>query len=123
MTERIAIGKLEDFQPGKVKAVDVGGEAVAVGRVGDQLYAVANRCPHLGLPVARGALKGEVITCPWHNSQFNLRTGENIDWVSGVAGLKMPTWTRRIIALGKQPQSLTTYEVSIEGGQVYVTRH
>ena len=60
------------------------------------------------------------MTCPWHNSRFDLCTGENLDWAPGFAGLDMPRWSRRAIALGRKPAPLTTYEVVVEGQDVYV---
>ncbi|MEZ4383138.1 MAG: Rieske (2Fe-2S) protein [Nannocystaceae bacterium] len=40
-----------------------------------ELYAVDNRCPHEGYPLARGSVRDCVVTCPWHNFKFDLRDG------------------------------------------------
>ncbi len=49
---------------------------VAVFRVAaDELYAVDNRCPHEGYPLAKGYVTDCVVTCPWHNFKFDLRDG------------------------------------------------
>jgi nitrite reductase/ring-hydroxylating ferredoxin subunit len=45
-----------------------------VGRV----YCLDGRCSHAGAPLAEGVLEGEVLTCPWHYSQFNITNGEVI---------------------------------------------
>jgi nitrite reductase/ring-hydroxylating ferredoxin subunit len=60
------------------------------------------------------------VQCPWHNSRFDLCTGENRDWTSGFAGRKMPRWSHRLIALGRKPAPLTTYRVEVEGEDVFV---
>ncbi len=58
--------------------------------------------------------------CPWHNSRFDLASGDNLDWTPGFAGKDMPRWSRKLIALGRKPSSLTTYAVTVEGDDVYV---
>ncbi|WP_372736887.1 Rieske (2Fe-2S) protein, partial [Nocardioides sp.] len=89
------------------------------------LCAANNKCPHLGLSLSKGPggakFEDGQVTCPWHNSVFELSTGENLDWVSGIAGKETPKWSRRLIALGRQPKSLTTYPVTVEGADVFVT--
>jgi len=40
------------------------------------VYAVDNRCPHEGYPLAQGTVSGCVLTCNWHNYKFDLRDGE-----------------------------------------------
>ena len=39
-----------------------------------------------------GGLRYEdgVVQCPWHNSRFDVCTGENLDWVTGFAGHQVP---------------------------------
>ena len=39
------------------------------------VYAVDNRCPHEGYPLAQGTIKDTVLTCAWHNFKFDLRDG------------------------------------------------
>jgi nitrite reductase/ring-hydroxylating ferredoxin subunit len=93
---------------------------LAVARTPNGFCAVANRCPHLGLPLAGGAVETGVITCPFHNSRFNLCTGENLDWATGIIGLNMPKWSRKLIALGKPPAPVKAYEIIEDDGKLYV---
>jgi nitrite reductase (NADH) small subunit len=62
-------------EPGHAIRVSVGGTLVAVFRLGDKLAAVAARCTHVGGPLDRGPVSGNVVTCPLHGSQFDLTTG------------------------------------------------
>jgi 3-phenylpropionate/trans-cinnamate dioxygenase ferredoxin subunit len=39
------------------------------------LYAIANKCSHLGGSLAKGSLEGSTVTCPRHGAQFDLKTG------------------------------------------------
>ncbi len=121
MSEKIKVGQLSEFIPGKINTVTVQGQSVLVVKLEDgRVCAIKNQCAHLPLPLNRGTLQGELITCPWHNSQFNVCTGKNIDWVMGIAGVKMPDWSRRLIALGREAENLTTYHVEIEDNNVFV---
>jgi len=46
---------------------------------GQQIYALAETCSHLGGPLSEGALDGDVIQCPWHGSRFSIRDGHVVD--------------------------------------------
>jgi nitrite reductase/ring-hydroxylating ferredoxin subunit len=89
---RVRVGTLSEFADGRLHSLDAGGTTVIVGQVGEALYAARNRCPHLGFSLTTGPggmrfSDGEV-QCPWHNSRFDLCTGENRDWTPGFAGQK-----------------------------------
>lgn len=120
MSRRIAIGKADTFPEGVLKKVDADGRSIVVARTEDGFCALRNQCSHMPLPIAGGKLEGKTITCPWHNSQFDICTGENLDWVRGMAGIRMPGWTRKLLALGKKPQGITAYAVTEENGELYV---
>ena len=121
---RVRVGTLSELADGQLHSLDVGGHKIIVGQVGEALYAARNHCPHLGFSLTTGPggmrfSKGEV-QCTWHNSRFDLCTGENRDWTPGFAGRNMPRWSRRLIALGRKPAPLTTYRVDVEGEDVFV---
>src|SRR6266511_933400 len=46
---------------------------------GDEVYAVDNRCPHMGFPLHRGSLCDGILTCRWHHARFDLSTGGTFD--------------------------------------------
>lgn len=82
------------------------------------------RLPSAGLSLTKGPgglryADGQVV-CPWHNSRFDLASGENLNWAPGFAGRDMPRWSRKMIAHGRKPSPLTTYDVMVEGDDVYV---
>jgi nitrite reductase (NADH) small subunit len=62
--------------------VDVNGSEIALFKVGDAVYAIENECPHRQGPLGDGDLEGEVVTCPFHAWQVNVRTGEVVDFPS-----------------------------------------
>ena len=111
------IGSLEDSKGHCVKA---GGVSLVLIKSNGAVRAIENKCPHLGLPLGRGKIEGKEIVCPFHGSRFNIDTGENTDWVSAVAGMKIPDWTSSLLSFGKKPQSVRTFAVSVEGQDVFV---
>ncbi len=124
MTQRVRIGAIEDFPQGELRTVDAEGTSLIVSRDGDRFCAAQNRCPHLGFPLNRGPGGLEyadgVVQCPWHNSRFELCSGENLDWATGFAGRQVPRWSQRLVALGRKPGPLRTLPVHVEGQDVIV---
>ncbi|MCU0300378.1 MAG: Rieske 2Fe-2S domain-containing protein [Candidatus Nanopelagicales bacterium] len=124
MAGRVRIGRVEDFAPGSMREVEADGTKLIVAREGDDLCAARNRCPHLGLSLTSGPggqhYADGVVQCPWHNSRFVVRTGENLDWASGIAGRSIPRWSRRVLSAGRRPAPLTTYPVVVADGEVFV---
>jgi 3-phenylpropionate/trans-cinnamate dioxygenase ferredoxin subunit len=117
--DRIRLGSVSEFPQGH-KVVNAGGKSVLVVNTGLEVYAVLNQCSHLPLPLAGGKIEGETITCPFHMSKFNLRTGENLDWTVGFAGLKTPAWSHRLISFGKKPTPLQAFNVVQDEGTLYL---
>ncbi|MCK6369820.1 MAG: Rieske (2Fe-2S) protein [Gammaproteobacteria bacterium] len=111
----------EEIREGELFASRIEGTRILVSRVNGRICAVVDRCPHMGMSLARGKVEGNVVTCPWHNSRFDLCTGRNLDWVSAVLGLPMPKWTHRAIAMGKAPAPLTTLPCEERNGEVWVS--
>jgi 3-phenylpropionate/trans-cinnamate dioxygenase ferredoxin component len=65
----------EDLIEGFGKVVNVEGRSIALFRVEDKYFALANVCLHRGGPLGEGVLSGSVVTCPWHGWKFDIRTG------------------------------------------------
>lgn len=60
----------------ELRQVDVDGVPVLLARShAGQVCALADTCTHLGGPLAEGSRDGDIVTCPWHGSQFDLCTG------------------------------------------------
>ena len=56
-------------------AVEVEGKRLALINLDGAIYAIDDDCPHEGGPLSEGQISGEEITCPWHTSHFNIKTG------------------------------------------------
>ena len=55
------------------------GTPILLIRRGQQIYALAETCSHLGGPLSEGTLEGDLIQCPWHGSRFSIRDGHVVD--------------------------------------------
>jgi len=79
MTEFVKVASLSELEKGACKAVEVNGKFIALFNVEGAIYATDNTCLHRGGPLGEGTLFGEVVSCPWHLWEWNVRTGENVD--------------------------------------------
>ena len=64
----VPVGKICEFQ--------VEGKPVALANVSGKLFAISGICAHQAGPLGEGELEGCVVTCPWHNWQFDVTTGK-----------------------------------------------
>src|SRR3712207_3071350 len=65
--------------------VNVKGQTVGLLAVDDHVYAVNNRCPHMGFPLDRGSVRDGILTCHWHHARFDLCSGGTFDqWADDV---------------------------------------
>ncbi|AZN42718.1 Rieske (2Fe-2S) protein [Paenibacillus albus] len=96
--------KTDWIQAGNVAELREKGATVVRGGIAvfsheDQIFAVDNRCPHLGFPLHMGSLCDGILTCHWHHARFDVCSGGTLDpWADDVP----------------------SYEVKIEDEQVYV---
>jgi nitrite reductase/ring-hydroxylating ferredoxin subunit len=114
------VASSEEVRENAAHTARIDGVRLLLTRVEGQVRAIENRCPHLNLSMARGKVDGKVITCPWHGSTFDVCTGENLDWITAVAGMKVPDWSKGLIAFGKKPAAVRTFPAREENGRVLV---
>ena len=69
--------KTNEITPGTIREFQVEGKAIALANVGGKFYAINNTCLHRGGPLGQGVMDGNIVTCPWHGWQYDVRTGEN----------------------------------------------
>ena len=78
-TEYIRVAQVDEIPSGQGRVVKVQGKTVALFNVSGHFYAINNICPHEGGPLAKGRIKGHVVSCPWHHLQFDIRNGFGTD--------------------------------------------
>jgi 3-phenylpropionate/trans-cinnamate dioxygenase ferredoxin subunit len=90
---RHVVATVEEVTPGARKRVTVKGRDIVLFNLGGEFFALIDRCPHEGAPLGRGHLcglarssepgqyslerKGEMLRCPWHGWEFDIRTGQS----------------------------------------------
>ncbi len=70
---------LADLEPDGRATVHVDGLTLVLWRSEGRVYALDNRCPHMGFPLDRGTCRDGILTCHWHSARFDLRTGGTFD--------------------------------------------
>lgn len=132
------IGRAADLPPGERKIVTVGTISIGVFNVHGEYYALHNRCAHQGGPLCLGDLvglavsslpgqvewtrQGEVLRCPWHRWEFDIKTGMALVDPSRV---RVKTYEVTVeAARPPAPPRVETYPVTVESGWlvVHVTR-
>lgn len=73
------VARHEDVRQAGCLTVQAEGHTLALFAYGDRVYAVDNRCPHMGFPLDRGTLKEGILTCHWHHARFDLASGGTFD--------------------------------------------
>jgi nitrite reductase/ring-hydroxylating ferredoxin subunit len=96
MAAWVELGPLTGLPDGRGTRHMVGTEQVLVVRLGDEVFALGNRCPHQGAPLDRGAVRAaspSSVTCPAHGSMFQLADGRVL---RGPATSPLPRYDVRV---------------------------
>lgn len=86
MTDRyIRAATVADVQAKGSLLVHLEKQAIALFYSDNQVYALDNRCPHMGFPLHGSTCKDGIVTCPWHYARFDLNSGGTFDsWADDV---------------------------------------
>jgi nitrite reductase (NADH) small subunit len=124
MVERMTLpartdaGGIDDFAPGHFRFTQLGTHEVGVVRLhSGEFRAILNYCPHRGARICAGTIggtwppcepntltfarEGEVLVCPWHGLEYDLKTGREL-FETGKTRLRM-------------------FPVTVEDGRVFVS--
>ncbi len=89
------VGAVSDFEPGRPHRLQVAERPIVLVRKEEDFYALRDICPHQGAPLSAGIVSGtpkpclpgeeivldrvgEILICPWHGWEFDLRKGQAI---------------------------------------------
>ena len=114
VTGFIEVAKVSDIDNGMMKKVVIGERAILLEKAQGRVYATAALCPHLQADLSEGTLRGTVLTCPLHGSQFDVRDGHVVRWTD-LSGTLL-TYAKKALP----PHPLPTYPVRIDGDRVLV---
>lgn len=140
------MARTEEIPPGGHKIVDIERRSIGVFNVAGEYFALRNTCPHAGGPLCQGVRsglvvsqepghyeyvrRGEFIRCPWHQWEFDIRTGQS--WfdpertrvrsyeatVKSGVDLLAEEPERAEAGLAKGPYVAETYPVDVKGEYV-----
>jgi len=90
---RYVVATVDEIPQGGRKLVTAGGRETGIFHIAGEYFALINRCPHEGGELCRGRLvglmesdrpgeyrltrHGEMLRCPWHGWEFDIRTGQS----------------------------------------------
>ncbi|HEX8581477.1 MAG TPA: non-heme iron oxygenase ferredoxin subunit [Acidimicrobiales bacterium] len=74
----VPVAALDDVPDHGMVAATAGRHQLLLCRLGDDVFAVAATCTHLGAPLLEGRLEGGLVRCPWHGVRFDVRTGARV---------------------------------------------
>ena len=114
MTPFFPVAHTTEFRNGTMRKVMAGSTWMLLARINGQFYATELLCPHLEADLSEGTLSGTTLTCPMHNSQFDLRDGRVVRWTD-LTGIVL-TYAKKI----RPPRPLKCYPVRIDGNTVLV---
>ena len=76
---RIRVCTVDELQSTGTKLVSAEGRTVLIIADQGNVYALDNRCPHMGFPLQRGTIRDGILTCHWHHAKFDLGSGCTFD--------------------------------------------
>jgi nitrite reductase/ring-hydroxylating ferredoxin subunit len=79
MSERVTVANTTEVTAGTGIVAEVNGKSLAVFNVDGTFHVIDNTCIHRGGPLGEGDLEGEVVTCPWHGWEYNVKTGVSVN--------------------------------------------
>lgn len=111
---RYPAGNKSEIPQGKGRMVQAGDEKVLVFHLSDGFYATQARCTHLFRSLENGkVLDDKCIQCPLHRAQFDIRSGEVVQWANFPPGVQLLNAVRK-------EKALATYPVEEEGDALFV---
>ena len=73
--ELVKVASIGQIPPGKALRVEIGEEPVAIFNVDGELYAIGDTCSHEEASLSEGDIFGDVVECPLHGAEFDIKTG------------------------------------------------
>jgi len=138
------VAAVADIPPGTRRLTQVNGRAIVVFNLGGEFFALNNRCPHRGGSLFHGKQTGlvesdgpgnyrysrpgeieytklgEIIRCPWHGWEFDIRTGQSWCDPKRVRVRQYAVSIEPGEALVQGPYVAESFPVSVENDYVVV---
>ena len=131
------VAAVTEIPPGGRKLVTLRGREIGVFNLGGEFFALINRCPHQGGKLCQGEIvsrlesampgdyrltrRGEMLRCPWHCWEFDIRTGKSWCDPESMQARSYPVTVEPGERLAEGPYTAETVPVSIEQDYVVLT--
>jgi 3-phenylpropionate/trans-cinnamate dioxygenase ferredoxin component len=103
---------VEEVPPGETRFFCPGGQPVILANYAGTIYALNGICNHQYKPLEGARLWDNLLDCPWHHFQYDVRTGEN-HFPRNVYPDDVPKLTEQV-------KPLRTYPVETREGDIWV---
>ncbi len=109
---------VQDVRKAGRLVVAIAGHTILLIHENDQIYAVDNRCPHMGFPLHRGTVKDCILTCDWHYARFDLMSGGTFDsWADDLPAFPVQIRDGEVwVDLAAHADPLTHHRQRLEDG-------
>ena len=102
----VRVARIEEIPAGQTRFFCIDGKSLVVAHWSDGFFALDGLCPHKGFELHGAILWDQLITCPWHQYQYDVRTGENYFpknvYPSDLAESLRPLQTHRVELRGSE---------------------
>lgn len=76
MAEWVDVARVDEFEAGSFRTIDVDDVDVAVFNLDGEFYAIEDLCSHENFPLTEGCVEGGEIVCALHGARFCIKTGK-----------------------------------------------
>jgi len=81
----VSVARFEELQGKGSITVHPNGKTLVLFLYSDKVYALDNRCPHMGFPLDKGSVEDGILSCHWHHARFDLASGGAFDlWADDI---------------------------------------
>ena len=130
------VAAVAEIPPGAKKLVDAGGRKIVIYNLSGEFFALSDRCPHRGGSLYCGiqtglvqsrepgeynySRRGEMVKCPWHGWEFDIRTGKSWCDPTRLRARQYPVAVCAGTELVEGPYVAQSFPVRLEGKYVVV---
>ncbi len=130
------VAPVSEIPPGGRRVVEAAGKRIVVFNLDGAFFALLDRCPHQGSALSGGILcgltqsdepgqyhfsrAGEFVRCPWHQWEFDIRTGKSWFDPRRTKVRPFPAEVAEGTTLVEGPYTAETFPVRVEEAYVVV---
>jgi 3-phenylpropionate/trans-cinnamate dioxygenase ferredoxin subunit len=127
---RHVVARAAELPPGTRKRVSIENRDIVVLNIKGELFALSDKCPHRGASLSGGLLTGlvksdgprdykyeragEILRCPWHQWEFDVRTGRSYCDPRRLRLMQFPVAVEPGASVVEGPYKAETFSVSVE---------